>query len=65
MKKDNKKMMLWGCSIEPSDIPGEMAEHLSLFDAITVRDPLSYQALIDNIHPIKPKCLIPIYFQTS
>lgn len=48
MKKNNKKMMLWGCSIEPEDIPGEMAEHLSLFDAITVRDPLSYQALIDN-----------------
>ena len=48
MKKDNKKLMLWGCSIEPNDVPGELAEHLSIFDAITVRDPLSYQALIDN-----------------
>ena len=48
MKKLGKKMMLWGCSIEPEDVPGEMAEHLSNFDVITVRDPISYQALIDN-----------------
>lgn len=48
MKKLGKKMMLWGCSIEPEDIPGEMAEHLSNFDVITVRDSISYQALIDN-----------------
>lgn len=48
MKKLGKKMMLWGCSIEPEDVPGEMAEHLSNFDVITVRDSISYQALIDN-----------------
>lgn len=48
MKKLGKKMMLWGCSIEPEDVPSEMAEHLSNFDVITVRDSISYQALIDN-----------------
>ena len=48
IKKLGKKMMLWGCSVEPEDIPGEMAEHLSLFDVITVRDPISYKALIEN-----------------
>lgn len=48
IKKLNKKMMLWGCSIEPDDVPGEMAEHLSNFDVITVRDPISYEALVNN-----------------
>lgn len=47
MKKMGKKMMLWGCSVEPEDVPGEMAEHLSNFDVITVRDPISYEALVD------------------
>ena len=45
IKKIGKKMMLWGCSIEPDDIPGEMEQHLSNFDIITVRDPISYEAL--------------------
>lgn len=48
MRKNGQKMMLWGCSIEPKDVPGELAEHLSNFDVITVRDSISYQALIDN-----------------
>lgn len=48
MKKLGKKMMLWGCSIEPEDVPGEMAEHLSNFDVITVRDPISYEALVNG-----------------
>ena len=66
IKKSGKKLMLWGCSIEPEDIPGEMAEHLSNFDLITVRDPISYQALIDNhvnakiIRCADPAFLLPI-----
>lgn len=48
IKKLGKKLMLWGCSIEPNDVSGEMAEHLNNFDVITVRDPISYQALLDN-----------------
>lgn len=46
IKKLGKKMMLWGCSVEPDDIAGELAEHLSNFDVITVRDSISYEALV-------------------
>ena len=46
IKKMGKKMMLWGASVEPKDLPGELAEHLSLFDAITVRESISYEALV-------------------
>jgi polysaccharide pyruvyl transferase WcaK-like protein len=48
MKKLGKKMMLWGCSVETEDVPGELAEHLSNFDVITVRDPISYEALLSG-----------------
>ena len=46
IKKMGKKMMLWGASVEPKDLPGELCEHLSLFDAITVRESISYEALV-------------------
>lgn len=46
IKKMGKKMMLWGCSVEPNELPGELAEHLSLFDAITVRESISYEAFV-------------------
>lgn len=48
IKKLGKKMMLWGCSIEPEDVSGELAEHLNLFDVITVRDPISCEALANS-----------------
>ena len=46
MRKKCPKMMLWGCSVEPDELPGELAEHLSLFDAITVRESISYEAFV-------------------
>lgn len=46
IKKMGKKMMLWGCSVEPNELPGELAEHLSLFDEITVRDSITYEAFL-------------------
>ena len=46
IKKMGKKMMLWGCSVEPNELPGELCEHLSLFDAITVRESISYEAFV-------------------
>ena len=46
IKKMGKRMMLWGCSVEPNELPGELAEHLSLFDAITVRESISYEAFV-------------------
>ncbi|MDO5397160.1 MAG: polysaccharide pyruvyl transferase family protein [bacterium] len=48
IKKSGKKMMLWGCSVEPEELSGELAEHLQLFDAITVRDSITYEAFIKN-----------------
>lgn len=48
IRKLGRKMMLWGCSIEPDDVFGEMVEHLSNFDVITVRDPISFEALISS-----------------
>lgn len=66
IKKLGKKMMLWGCSLEPDDIPGEMAEHLNNFDVITARDPITYQALLDNkissriIRTADPAFLLPV-----
>ena len=46
MKKKCSKMMLFGCSIEPDELPGELCEHLSIFDAITVRESISYEAFV-------------------
>lgn len=66
IKKLGKKMMLWGCSIEPDDVSGEMAEHLSNFDVITVRDPISYEALLSGgvkskiVRCADPAFLLPI-----
>ncbi len=48
MRKLNKPMMLWGCSIEPKDVTGEMAAQLGIFDIISVRESISYKALIDG-----------------
>lgn len=42
------KKILWGCSIEPSDIDSEMIQHLKQFDVVSVREPISYQALINK-----------------
>lgn len=66
IKKLGKKMLLWGCSLEPEDIPGEMAEHLSNFDVITARDPITYEALIEGgvkskiLHCADPAFLLPV-----
>ncbi|MCL1816551.1 MAG: polysaccharide pyruvyl transferase family protein [Clostridiales bacterium] len=45
IKKQGKLYVLLGASIEPLDLPGELSNHLRLFDLITVREPLSYNAL--------------------
>jgi len=57
VKKAGKKLVLWGCSIEPDRIRGdeEMRQDLALFDLITPRESITYQALLDagvngNVH---------------
>jgi polysaccharide pyruvyl transferase WcaK-like protein len=45
MKKQGCKTMLFGCSIEPKDLDEAFVRQLSLFDAITVRESISYEAM--------------------
>ncbi len=45
IKALGKPMILWGCSLEPKEIAGEMAEHLSNFDIIAPRESITYEAL--------------------
>lgn len=57
IKRKGKKLILLGCSIEPTDIPGELAEHLKMFDLIIARETITQDALLQNgIHNVK---LIP------
>lgn len=39
------KKILWGCSVEPSDLDEDLIQHLKQFDVITVREPLTRKAL--------------------
>ena len=48
IKKLGKKMFLWGCSLEPDEIKGELAQHLSEFDVITPRESETYNALVNS-----------------
>ena len=45
LKKRGAKTVLWGCSIDPEAITPEMAEDLKNYDLITVREPLTKEAL--------------------
>ena len=48
LKKRNKSLILWGCSVEPSSIldDKEMCKDLSLFDLIISRESITYNAII-------------------
>lgn len=48
LKQQGNKLVLWGCSIEPSAIDKAMIEDLKLFDLITPRGTMTYEALIEN-----------------
>lgn len=45
VKSRGKKYVLLGCSIEPEDLKRGLARHLQLFDCITVRERISYDAM--------------------
>lgn len=45
IKSRGKKYMLLGCSVEPEDLRRGLARHLQLFDCITVRERISYDAM--------------------
>lgn len=48
IRAQGKPYMLLGCSIEPDDLPRGLAAHLRLFDAITARESITYEALRDH-----------------
>ena len=48
LKKQGSKLVLWGCSIEPSVIDKAMIEDIRLFDLITPRESITYEALVDR-----------------
>lgn len=48
IRAQGKPYMLLGCSIEPDDLPRGLAAHLRLFDAITARESITYEALREH-----------------
>lgn len=59
MKRQGCRTMLFGCSIEPDDLDEAFVRHLSLFDAVTVRESISYDAMIAAGIPDERIHLIP------
>ncbi len=48
IRAQGKPYMLLGCSIEPDDLPRGLAAHLRLFDAVTARESITYEALCEH-----------------
>lgn len=48
LKEQGTKLILWGCSLEPKDIQGQLANHLSVFDLIAARESITYSALMNQ-----------------
>ena len=48
IKMRSKRIVLWGCSVEPKLLDDAMTEDLSRFDLITARESITYEALIDR-----------------
>ena len=45
LRKRGVKTVLWGCSVEPDVIAGEVREDLSRYDLIVARESISFEAL--------------------
>ncbi len=45
LHKKGAKTVLWGCSVEPNVIKGDIAKDLSTYDLIVARESYSYEAL--------------------
>lgn len=57
LKKQGIPIVLWGCSLEPSDIAGQLGEHLRCFDLIVARESVTWNAL--QLHPkLAPKSIL-------
>ena len=44
-KRKNSKTVLWGCSVEPSGVSGDMARDLESYDLIVARESITYDYL--------------------
>lgn len=49
LKKQGIPLVLWGCSLEPTDIAGRLGKHLQCFDLIVARERITWSAL--QAHP--------------
>lgn len=57
IRKKGGKTILWGCSVEPESIKGEMLEDLQGYTHIIARESITYQAMINK--GLKQTVLIP------
>lgn len=57
IRKKGGKTILWGCSVEPDSIKGEMLEDLQGYTHIIARESITYQAMINK--GLKQAVLIP------
>lgn len=48
LRRMGRKTILWGCSIEPDAIKGELLEDLKGYQRIFARESLTYEALVDK-----------------
>lgn len=48
IRKKGGKTILWGCSVEPNSIKGEMLEDLQGYTYIIARESITYQAMINK-----------------
>lgn len=46
LRKQGKKTILWGCSVEPDSIKGDMLEDLSGYHSIVARESITYKAML-------------------
>lgn len=60
MKEKGAKLVLWGCSVEPDSIHGEMLEEMKRFDLIAARESISYEAL-KMVNPNTVLCADPAF----
>lgn len=52
LKAQGTKMVLWGCSVEPDLLCGELLDDISRYDLIVARESITYQAMCSKNLPV-------------
>lgn len=60
LHKRGAKTVLWGCSVEPNLIQGDIAKDLAAYDLIIARETYSYEAL-KKVNPHTHLCFDPAF----